>query len=482
MPHVSGVHFGARAISVGRRLTFLVTSEIATALVLLFLGFVALQSLASSTAFMHRFVLVPIQELGSALDDVGRLGGNPPDPAGDEGILRRLDAFADHYRREIQVEGNSGPDARRQTSELRKLGRLYLVGEEKNAVASIQDGLRRMSAGVSRAGVSSVEVDRLRADLRDLLRINLQFVDAAQDDISTSVARTGATLVSVGLLGIGLAGALGWRVRSAIAPRISALVREIRKFIDHGVLDRAQIQGDDDIAVLGNALDVGFAAIVERNSERERFLAVVAHELKTPLVSILGFAQAALANPANRERAFEVIRRQTRRLGHLIEDLIWAASVRTGELPFRPVPLDIAEVARRLADEVGDSFPAHPIAVEGPPTLCLLADETLIAHALWSLLSYAELLSAPDAPIELGVVRSGARVSVILRMHGSSLLAEDQVRLFEPFSMLRFEGDSLPRSPMGLFLCREIARVHGGSLRFSERVGVGPILTLDLPA
>jgi signal transduction histidine kinase len=474
------VETGARSISVGRRLTFLVAFEIATALALLALGFFALQNLASSTQFMHRFVLVPIKDINGALDDVARLGRNPQDPQVDANILQQLDAFVRNYETEIQLEGNTGRDARRQKTELRKAGRLTLVDEERHVVTSLEHRLDRLSASV--AGVSDAEVDGLRADMRELMRLNLEFVDAAQDDIQMTVAHTGEVLVSVGLVGIALAGALGLRVRSAIAPRISGLVRKVRTFSEFGEYERARTEGQDDIAVLGNALDVGFSAIVERNRERERFLAVAAHELKTPMTSIMGFIQAAIANPAQRDRALDVVRRQTGRLARLVEDLLWAARVRSGDLPFRPIPIDLAQVARRVKDEVQEAVPNHPVIVVSPPSLRVLADEALITHALWSLMSYAGLLSAPDETVEVCLEHSGACVLVTLRVRGSPLGQEGQLRAFEPFSTMQFEGDGRPRSAMGLFLCREIARVHGGSLRIAEEAGAGPVLTLELPA
>jgi signal transduction histidine kinase len=471
-----------RAISVGRRLSFLVATEVATALALLALGFASQQSLASLSQFMHRFVLVPIQQISAALDDVGRLGRNPHDPGYDQRIVGELDAFARYYGTEIKVAGNSGPDAQRQTAELRKLGRLKLIDREAQVFGSLEGNLGRISRSAGGTGVAEADVEALRSDLRDLLRINLEFVDAAQDDISMTAARTRTVLVIVGLAGILLAGALGLRVRSAIAPRIASLVQKIEKFREFGVNERAQVQGDDDITVLANALDIGFAAIVERNRERERFLAVAAHELKTPMVSILGFTRAALANPAQQGRALEVIQRQTRRLGYLVEELLWTAKARAGQLPFQPVPLDLVDVCRRQAEEVGETVPSHPISVHTPPSAHLLADEALLRHALSSLLIYAGLLSATKQPIELAIESSGARVLVRVKIHGSSVPAEDQVRIFEPFSTVQFEVDARPRSAMGLFLCREIARLHAGSIRVSEQAGVGPVLTMDLPA
>jgi signal transduction histidine kinase len=464
-------------------LSFLVATEVATALALLILALASLQSLASRSQFMHRFVLVPIQEIGAAFDDVGRLGRSPRDPVRDQLVLGRLNAFANYYRSDIELEGNSGADAKRQIAELRRLGRLGLIEQEHHTFESLEQGLQRASdAADGRTGIAEADLDSLRSDLRQLLRINLAFVDAAQDDINMSAARSRTVLIVVGLAGIVLAGALAVHVRSAIAPRIASLVGKVQRFHEFGVHERAQIQGDDDIAVLANALDVGFGAIVERNRERERFLAVAAHELKTPMVSILGFARAALTNPAQRSRALEVIQRQTRRLAYLVEDLLWTANVRTGHLPFHPVPLDLAEVARRLADEVGETVPTHPISLHGTPSVHLLADEGLLTHALWSLLIYGGLLSAPNQPIDLAIETSGAHVRLNMQVHGSPLPPEDQVRIFEPFSTLQYETESRPRSAMGLFLCREIARVHGGTVQVSHEANVGPVLTLDLPS
>jgi signal transduction histidine kinase len=461
-------------------LTVLFAAEVLTALVLVAVGLFSVTSLASRSAFLRRYVLVPIQAIDGALEDVGRLSQQGGDRTYEDD-LRRLDAFVRLYRNEIQVAGNTGPDVRRQTGELRQAHRLDLVDEEQQVVAALQQDFERLSSAQGDTAIAGAVLEDMRLKLRQLLRINLDFVDAAEADIASNAARMRAILVAVGILGIGLAGALAWQVRRAIAPRIAELVNKVRKFQELGVIERSHIEGHDDIAVLGHAIDVGFAAIAERNREREQFLAVAAHELKTPMMSILGFIHAALAHPERQVRALEVVGRQTKRLGHLVEELLWAASVRTGQLPFRPEPLDLAEVARHTADEVAETAPDHPIAVHGPPSIHLLGDETLVAHALWTMLTYAGVLSRSNEPIDLAVETSDARVLVTLALRGPPLSAEDRLHVFEPFSMIQYE-DARPRSAFGLFLCREIARVHGGTLLVSERAGVGPVLTMDLPA
>jgi signal transduction histidine kinase len=337
------------------------------------------------------------------------------------------------------------------------------------------------AAGLSRGSTPPPKLDQSKGAAKE-------FVDAAEEDLTASAARTRVVLVSVGLLGVVLAGVLAWRVRMAIAPRIDLLVRKIHRFHEFGIHEfgiheRTVMRGRDDIAVLSNALDVGFAAISERSRERETFLAVAAHELKTPLTSILGFVQAAVAHPEQRERALDIVRRQARRLAHLVEDLLWAAQERSGQLAFQPIPLDFAKVARDMAREVEESIPSHRIVLAAPQDgIPVLADQALITHAIWGLLTYAGVLSVADAPIDVAIERAYAQVVMEIRIRGPSLPPEDQIRMFDPFATIQYEGNTAIRSAMGLFLCRRIANLHGGSLKVDDEPGVGPIVILELPA
>jgi signal transduction histidine kinase len=471
-------------VPVGRRLSLLVAAEVLAAALLLTLGIVSLEQLASESAFMHRFVLVPVEDIEASLDDAAILAMGEENSTTAAGLVQRIEDFAEHYRSQIQLAGSSTADANRQRGQLARAGRVELVDREKHTVDAMLEEVQELKNEVrSRSGIHLAVVRDLHATLRSLLKINFEFVNIAQAEIASRTRHERIILISVGLTGIALAAFLGLQVRRAIAPRIQNLVLKVKRFQELGINDRIpDDHGDDEIAVLSNALDSGFAAIAERSRERERFLAVAAHELKTPMVSILGFVHVALSNSEQRVRALEIIRRQTNRLGRLVEDLFWAASVRNGQLPFHPVPLDLADLVRRLAGEVSEAVPAHPIHVDAPPSAHLLADESLVAHALWSLLTYAAAVSGRDEAIEVHLICQTTRVLTIIRVRGPSLPGEDLVRLFEPFSTIQYENEARPRAALGLFLCREIARIHGGGVRIDEQPGRGPDVTLELPA
>ena len=96
-------------------------------------------------------------------------------------------------------------------------------------------------------------------------------------------------------------------------------------------------------------LDAGSPPLLAQDRERERFLAIVAHELKTPMTSIWA-SPSSRSRPESAEvraRALGLVRSHASRLGRLIDDLLLAASTRSGALPFRPQSVDAAGLTKR---------------------------------------------------------------------------------------------------------------------------------------
>jgi signal transduction histidine kinase len=290
---------------------------------------------------------------------------------------------------------------------------------------------------------------------------------------------------AVGLLGLFGSLALGLHVRRAIAPRIQRLVREVQRFKELGVHQRVLEEGRDEIAILANALDAGFAAIAARDRDREQFLAIVAHELKTPMTSILGFTELALARPEStdiRARALGLVRSHAGRLGRLIDDLLLAASTRSGALPFRPQSVDPAALTQKVAAEVVMTMPKRCFDVDVSRSRHLLADEHLLTQAVWTLLTYAAAVAETGRAINVRLEPAGAHLRLEVVFDAPAVTAEEMERAFAPFASVQHEGGSGIRSAVGLFLCREIARVHGGSLLAMNPTEDQRMLVLDLPA
>jgi two-component system, OmpR family, sensor histidine kinase MtrB len=317
------------------------------------------------------------------------------------------------------------------------------------------------------------------------LRVNVAFIDVENAAIERRSRNTSRWMLLVGLLGLAGALALGMHVHQAIAPRIRRLVKEVQRFKDLGVHERVLEQGRDEIAILANALDAGFAAIAAQDRDRERFLAIVAHELKTPMTSILGFSELALEHPENtqiRARALGLVRSHASRLGRLIDDLLLAASTRSGALPFRPQSVDVSALTERVASEVTLTMPGRTFDVDVARGRHLLADEHLLTQAVWALLTYAAAIAETGRPISVRLEPEGARLRLEVAFDAPFVRAEEMEQAFAPFASVQYEGGSGIRSAVGLFLCREIARVHGGTLLAMNPTEVQRMLVLELPA
>jgi K+-sensing histidine kinase KdpD len=245
----------------------------------------------------------------------------------------------------------------------------------------------------------------------------------------------------------------------------------VHQFRDLGVIEKIVDSGDDEIAVLGNALDTGFSAIAARDRERDQFLAVAAHELKTPITSIHGFASVLATHPTDQtivDRAVDSITRQSWRLSRLVEHLFLAMRVREGEFKFEPSPFDYSALVLRSAAEIKPFFPDQVFTCDVEEAVTILGDEALLEHAIWSLFTCASALSSGERPLEIALHASETHARLTIDVLGANLSAQDIQALFVPFGSIEYEKRSGVRAAAGLYLCHKIVQVQCGQLDVSD--------------
>jgi signal transduction histidine kinase len=276
---------------------------------------------------------------------------------------------------------------------------------------------------------------------------------------------------------------MGLGVRRAVGPRVRRMEDAVTRFRDSGQVTPIDDHGDDDLGVLANTLSVSFKAIAERDRERHRFLAVAAHELKTPLTTLKGFAQAALSHaddPARCHRALAVIDRQATRLSRLTQDLLWSARADAGRLPFHPAPLDIDALARRVVGEVELASTDHPFHLVSDHCPHLLGDAALLEQAVWNMLVQAASIAPDGDPVQLTIDSTSTRARLTVEARSELRLPDDIDELAEPFAALPFERREVRGTGLGLYLVRMIARLHGASFHMGRGPGGLFAAVLDL--
>jgi signal transduction histidine kinase len=217
---------------------------------------------------------------------------------------------------------------------------------------------------------------------------------------------------------------------------------------------------------------------------RERFVALLAHDLRGPLSAASLAAKVLVARPERLEERRELALRIERNLlavERMTQDLLDANRLRAGErLPLDLQPCDLAEIATDVIAEFGEED-RRRVRSSVPDRLEGVWAPDQLRRALWNLVTNALKYGSPDAPVDVHVGRVSDAVAVSVHNEGPVIAADEQVRIFEPFGRGR-GAQALARGwGLGLTLIRGCAQAHGGRLEVSSTAEAGTTFTMRLP-
>ncbi|MFC5497202.1 CheR family methyltransferase [Caenimonas terrae] len=231
-------------------------------------------------------------------------------------------------------------------------------------------------------------------------------------------------------------------------------------------------------------------ALQEADLAKDRFLAVLSHELRNPLASIDSAASLLLTpgvDGPDREAAAQVVRRQAQAMKSLMNDLLDVSRLTFGRLELHrqqvllaPIVDAALETTRPLLDAAG-----HTLSVELPPyPVQLDADPLRLNQVLSNLLTNAIKYTPPGGRVELHVSFEGEHVLITVRDNGVGMKPEDIGRMFEMFAQADAPANRANAGlGIGLALVRSIVELHGGTVEASSPgLGQGSELRVRLPA
>lgn len=195
----------------------------------------------------------------------------------------------------------------------------------------------------------------------------------------------------------------------------------------------------------------------------ETMMAVLTHDLRTPLAAILLCADKLaldLPGDAGVQRTLGHLESSAQRMARMVEQLLDFSKIRTGGLRLHRDDCDVGEVAAAVVAEIGRAHPQARIDLQLEGDLRLQGDPDRLAQLLSNLIGNA-VLHGGDAPVQVqleGIPQQPLR----LRVHNAGQIPEALLpRLFEPFKASFHDSRGLG---LGLFIASEFARAHGGTL------------------
>lgn len=265
------------------------------------------------------------------------------------------------------------------------------------------------------------------------------------------------------------------------AESAAARAAQMREMLGHNRNERGTGPGAERKTV--SLLQLAAEESARSIQEKDRFLAVVVHELRQPLNAALA-ALSVLEVPAASARAREIIQRQLHHMSRLIEDLLDTSRLTLNAMDLRMECVELRGVVQNVSETIEAQARERGLTVEmepPPASTCVRGDDARLRQVFSNLLSNAIRYTPSGGVVRLDCAANGERVKVSVEDTGRGIPPEDVTRIFEPFA--RGIDPNVEGFGIGLFLVRGIVELHGGTVRAaSPGVGLGSRFTVELPA
>lgn len=252
------------------------------------------------------------------------------------------------------------------------------------------------------------------------------------------------------------------------------------------------LRGPREIQELTSAYNQMTQRVHASQKAQREFVANVSHELKTPLTSIQGFAQALLdgtaGTPQERQRAAGIIQQEAQRMNRMVLDLLDLARMDGGTLDLQRREVDLAALLRGVVEKFSPQAEATGVSIQVadenlPP---IKADGDRLAQVFSNLVDNALKFTRSGGSITLRARKASTHVDhvqVEIADDGAGIRPDALPHIFERF----YQADTARRggkehgSGLGLAIAREIVCAHGGAIHVTSEVGKGSTFTVTLP-
>lgn len=224
----------------------------------------------------------------------------------------------------------------------------------------------------------------------------------------------------------------------------------------------------------------------EAVKQRDEFLSVASHELRTPInalqLAVQGLRAGTIpASPDRLPRLLELAERQTRRMTRLIDEMLSVARVEGGRLDLQVQPVDLVTVVRDVLAGLAQDLSGAGCSLEihAPAPVIGRWDRVKLEQVAANLLGNAIKFSA-GKPVEVAVEERGPTAALVIRDHGIGIAPDRLPHIFG-----RFERGVSAREygglGLGLYIVRAIVEAHGGAVSVESSPDQGSTFTVTLP-
>ena len=229
--------------------------------------------------------------------------------------------------------------------------------------------------------------------------------------------------------------------------------------------------------------------LVEADKLKDEFVALISHDLRTPLTSIIGYVELSLEDvepPLDNERRgyLQIVSRSSERLLRLVDDLLFVARLQAGRLILERSDLDLCTIAAQAAQEARPRAEAKQLELEfiGGSPVMIEGDKGRLFQLLDNLISNAIKFTPEGGRVEVRAVPADGLAVLEVSDTGIGLGPDEAELVFDRFfRSSRVVAQQVPGTGLGLFIARAIVVAHAGTITASTREGGGTTFHVELP-
>jgi signal transduction histidine kinase len=393
---------------------------------------------------------------------------------------------------------STSPEQRRRAEDLSSLITQYLYDYSIPVVALVRDypaaartSVVREEAALRLGTIRHMFTDFLQAENGLAAARTSSAEQRSHDAILLAVIGLVASAALIGGFGLYLSRSIGAPVREAaggaaqlaggdlttrLRPAGPAEVRELADSFNRMAERLAQSRRE---------LEAQNERLRESELAKSELVSVVAHELRTPLASVLGFTSVLLQRDVTdeeRRQYLGIIDAQGRRLASLVNDFLDVQRLDEGKLTLAQDLVDMGRIVREQTELFAGQSPKHLLKVSLPETpLAVRGDENRLSQVVANLLSNAIKYSPDGGLVEIKGEREGERVLVRVDDEGIGIPADVQKEIFGKFVRGHATANGIEGSGLGLAISRSLVEAHGGHIDFASTSGEGSTFWFELP-
>ncbi len=292
-------------------------------------------------------------------------------------------------------------------------------------------------------------------------------------------------LIFIGIAVIAISGIVSLFLANTIVQPLKEITQVAEKMADGQLKVRSVKRYDDEIGKLSDTLNYMAEELVRKEQLKNDFISSISHELRTPLTSIKGWAITLKSDEMRDKKllmdGLDIIEKESDRLSSMVEDLLDFSRLLSGRITVEKDEINIVEsielISKQLQPRAEDKNIQFDVIYD-PNLPQIIADANRIKQVLINLLDNAFKFTQEGGKVTLKAYATKDFLIIEVADNGPGIPEDDIPYIKEKF----YKGkNSKSTTGLGLSICDEIVKLHGGQMEIKSKLGEGTVVIVSLP-